>query len=409
MTSSDMFQKYAGLLCDVGLSLESGQDVAVNAQIEHAELARAVAEHAYAHGAHYVDIWYWDPHAKRSRIRHAPTQTLPWTPPWLDARYQQLAARRGALINIVGDPAPGLLAGLDEHRCGLDRMPALASRFHVQEKGLVAWTFGCCPTAAWAEALFGEPNVTRLWDLLAPILRLDQPDPAAAWRSRLGQLRARAAQLTALHLDAVQFSGPGTDLTVGLIPDATWEISELTGPRGRPNVLNMPTEEIYTTPDWRRASGTVTTTRPLALGGVLIEEFTLHLSDGVITDATAGHGRSTILAQLAADEGARCLGEIALVDDTSPIGRSGMVFRETLLDENATCHIAWGAGIPSVLPGWRSLSDEQLRAAGINQSATHVDFMIGGPEVTVTGLHANGTRIPILRAGTWQLTTAAAP
>jgi len=130
--------------------------------------------------------------------------------------------------------------------------------------------------------------------------------------------------------------------------------------------------------------------------------------DGVITDATGGHGKNTILAQLAADEGARRLGEIALVDDTSPIGRSGTVFRETLLDENATCHIAWGAGIPSVLPGWRSLSDDQLRTAGINQSATHVDFMIGGPEVSVTGLHASGTRIPILRAGTWQPTTAPA-
>jgi len=346
---------------------------------------------------------------KRSRIRHAPTQTLRWTPPWLDARYQQLAARRGALVNIVGDPAPGLLAGLDEHRCGLDRMPALASRFHVQEKGLVAWTFGCCPTAAWAEWLFGEPDVTRLWDLLTPILRLDQPDPAAAWRSRLDQLQARAAQLTALHLDAVQFTGPGTNLTVGLIPDAAWEISELTGPHGRPNVLNLPTEEIYTTPDWRRATGTVATTRPLALGGALIEDFTLHLEDGVITNVTAGHGRNTILAQLAADEGARRLGEIALVDDTSPIGRSSTVFRETLLDENATCHVAWGAGIPSVLPGWRSLTDEQLRDTGINQSATHVDFMIGGPEVTVTGLHADGTQIPILRAGKWQLTRAAAP
>jgi len=144
-------------------------------------------------------------------------------------------------------------------------------------------------------------------------------------------------------------------------------------------VLNLPTEEIYTTPDRRRATGAVATTRPLALGGALIEGFTLHLDDGVITDVTAGHGRNTILAQLAVDEGARRLGEIALVDDTSPIGRSGTVFRKTLLDENATCHIAWGAGIPSVLPGWRSLSDKQLRDTGTNQSATHVDFMMGGP------------------------------
>jgi aminopeptidase len=408
MTSSDMVEKYAGLLCDVGLNIEAGQDVAVNAQIEHAELARAVAEHAYARKAHYVDICYWDPYAKRSRIRHAPTDTLRWTPPWLDARYQQLAARSGALVNIVGDPSPGLLAGLDEHRCGLDRMPALASRFDVQQKGLVAWTFGCCPTAAWAESLFGEPDVARLWDLLSPILRLDQPDPAAAWQSRLDQLRARAALLSTLHLDAVRFTGPDSDLTVGLIPQATWEISELTGPHGRPNVLNLPTEEIYTTPDWRRASGTVRTTRPLALGGVLIEDFTLHLDDGVITDVTAAHGKNVILAQLAADAGARRLGEIALVDDTSPIGRSGVVFRETLLDENATCHIAWGAGIPSVYPGWRSLSDEQLRAVGINQSAAHVDFMIGGSDVTVTGVQADGTQIPILQGGTWQPATTVA-
>ena len=406
MTSTGMFKQYGALLCDVGLNLERGQDVAVNAQIEHAELARAVAEHAYASGAHYVDIWYWDPHAKRSRLTHAPTETLKWTPPWLDARYERLAERRGALVNIVGDPAPDLLAGLDEHRCGLDRMPALASRFRVQGRGLVAWTFGCCPTSAWAESLFGEPDVTRLWDALAPILRLDQPDPAAAWRMRLDQLRDRAAQLTAQHLDAVRFTGPGTDLTLGLIPDATWQISELTGPFGRPNVLNLPTEEIYTTPDWRRASGTVTTTRPLALGGVLIDRFTLHIEDGVITDVAAERGRSTILAQLTADQGACRVGEIALVDDNSPIWRSGMVFRETLLDENATCHLAWGAGIPSVLPGWRSCTDEQLRDIGVNQSATHVDFMIGGPEITVTGIHADGTQTPILRAGKWHATAA---
>ena len=408
MNTSEMFERYAALLCDVGLSLEPGQDVAINAQIEHAELARAVADQAYARGAHYADIWYWDPHAKRSRIRYAPEHTLRWTPPWLDTRYEQLADRRGALVNIVGDPAPGLLAGLDERRCGLDRMPALASRFRVQERGLVAWTFGCCPTPAWAQSLFGNPDVARLWDLLAPILRLDQPDPAAAWHAHLDKLRARAAELTDQHLGAIRFTGPGTDLTLGLIPAGTWQISELTGPFGRPNVLNLPTEEIYTTPDWRRASGTVSTTRPLALGGVVVDRFTLRIEEGMITDVTAEHGASTIRAQLSADEGARRLGEVALVDDTSPVGRCGAVFRETLLDENATCHIAWGAGIPSVLPGWRNLTDDQLRQAGVNQSVTHIDFMIGGPEITVTGIRADGTEIPILRAGKWQPARGAA-
>jgi aminopeptidase len=296
-----------------------------------------------------------------------------------------------------------LLAGLDEQRCGLDRMPALASRFRVEERGLVTWTFGRCPTPAWAESLFGEPDMDRLWEQLIPILRLDRPDPAIAWTAHMDRLRTRAAHLSARRFDAVRFTGPGTDLTLGLIPHAAWEISELAGPRGWPNVLNLPTEEIYTTPDWRRVNGKVTTTLPLALGGALIDRFTLSLNEGVIADVTAEQGESTILAHLGVDEGARHIGEVALVDDTSPIGRCGTVFRETLLDENATCHIAWGAGIPSVMPDWRSLTDDQLRDAGVNQSATHVDFMVGGPGLTVAGLQADGTEVPILRAGTWQL------
>jgi aminopeptidase len=403
MNQRDLLDRYAELLCEVGVHLEPGQDLAVNAFIEHAPLARAVAEHAYERGAHYVDIWYWDPHAKRSRIRHAPEDTLSWTPPWLDARYEQLARRRGALVIIAGDPNPSLLAGLDERRAGLDRMPGLASRYRVQSLQQIAWTIGCCATEGWATSLFGEPDLDRLWELLARLLRLDQPDPAEAWRRHLARLRARAALLNSRQFEQVRFTGPGTDLTLGLIPAALWKMAEDTGPRGHPNVFNMPTEETFTTPHWGRASGSVTTTLPLALAGALIERFSLKVEDGVIVDVDADRGADLILAHMTVDPGARRFGEVSIVDETSPIAQSGVVFRETLLDENATCHIAWGNGIRSVLPGWREMSDDQLHAAGVNQSATHVDFMVGGPQVSVTGITSNGTEIPILTRGRWQL------
>lgn len=400
---TDRLDRYAAVLLDVGLQFQPGQDLAVNGQIEHAPFARALAEQAYQRGAHYVDIWYWDPHAKRSRVRHAPEETLSRTPSWLDQRYRDLADRKGALVNLVGDPEPDLLAGLDGHRVGLDRMPALASRFHVQSRALVAWTFGCYPSPAWATSLFGAPDVDRLWAYLEHFLRLDEPDPVAAWNDHLDRLRANALRLSAEQFDAIRFTGPGTDLTLGLIPGATWEISELTGPTGRPNVLNLPTEEIYTTPDYRRVDGHVSSTRPLALGGTLVRDLRLTVSGGRITTVEASHGAEVVRAQQATDAGATMFGEIALVDNSSRIGQSGITFRETLLDENATCHLAWGDGIPSVVPGWSGLEDEELRCQGVNQSAVHTDFMVGGPGITVTGIRADNSEQVIIEDEQWQL------
>ncbi|WP_163507131.1 aminopeptidase [Fodinicola acaciae] len=399
---TDRLDRYAAAVLDVGLGLRPGQRLAVNAHIEHAPLARALADGAYRRGAHYVDIWYWDPYAKRSRIRHAPEETLAWTPPWLDHRYEQLAADGGALAIIAGDPEPDLLTGLDGRRAGLDRMPALASRFRVQQLAEVSWTIACYPTPAWAKAVFGTRDTERLWTYLERFLRLDQPDPVTALRQRLDTLRTRAKQLTALRLDAIHYRGDGTDLTVGLIPGAHWEISELTGPTGEPNVVNLPTEEVYTTPDRRRADGHITCTRPLALHGTIVRDLRLTLTDGVITDVSASTGADVVRAELAVDDGARRLGELALVDASSPIGQSGVTFLETLLDENATCHLAWGAGIPSVLPGWRDLTSEQRQDRGVNLSRTHIDFMVGGPDLTVTGIHHDGSTTELLRGEQWQ-------
>ncbi len=398
-------ERYAALTLEIGLQLRAGQDLAIDAMIEHAPLARALAEQAYRRGAHYVDIWYWDPHAKRSRVRHAPKDTLPWTPDWMDRRYQDLAERGGALVNLRGDPEPNLLAGLDGRRAGLDRLPAHAARYRLQSQMLVPWAIVYYPTEAWAQTMFGSPDVERLWTHLERFLRLDQPDPIAAWRQHLARLRARAVQLTELELDALHFQGPGTDLTIGLIPQARWDISQALTSTGQTALLNLPTEEVYTTPDRRRIDGVIRSTRPLALAGSVIEDLELAFAGGRVQTVRATTGADVVRTQQATDTGASMLGEVALVDGTSPIGQSGLTFLDTGLDENATCHLAWGFGIPTVIPGWSERTPEELLDLGVNQSVVHTDFMVGGPDVTVTGHRRDGSHATILQADTWQLAT----
>jgi aminopeptidase len=400
---SEELERYSRLVLEVGANLQDGQDLAINAQIEHAPLARALAEEGYAQGAHYVDIWYWEPHAKRSRIRHAAEDTLGWIPPWLDQRYDYLSKQNAATVMIAGDPEPDLLADADPRRVGLDRLPALASRYRAQMRGDVNWTIAPYPTAGWAQVAFGEPDVDRLWGLLRSFLRLDRPNPVAAWRDHIDTLTGRARRLTEAKLDALHYKGPGTDLTVGLLTDARWEAAELQSKTGVVHRPNLPTEEVFTTPDRARAEGVIRSTRPLALAGTVVRDLVMTLEDGHIVEVGASSGADVVRGELDADEGSRSLGEVALVDGTSPIGQSGVVFFNTLLDENATCHIAYGAGIPSVLEGGNAMSKRALAKGGVNQSVVHTDFMVGGPELAVDGITEDGRRVPILRDDVWQL------
>ncbi|MGP3937845.1 aminopeptidase [Nonomuraea sp. KM88] len=398
----DRLDRYAEVVLDAGLEFRGGQILAIDALAAHAPLVHALTEHAYRRGAGYVDVWYFEPEAKASRVRHAERRSLVWTPPWLDRRYEDLAAAGGALISIRGDPDPGLLSGLDGDRAGLDRMPALASRIKAQIDTRVAWTVVCYPTAEWARLVFGEPDVERLWRDIEHFMRLDRPDPVAAWRDRMAELRRHADRLSRLDLDSLHFAGPGTDLTIGLIPGALWLTSEQTGRTGQLNIVNLPTEEVYTTPDRTRAEGVVTSTRPLELGGVVVEDLRLTFAAGRIVEVRASRGADAVRSQLAVDDGALSLGEVALVDRSSPIGRTGRTYLESLLDENATCHLAWGTGIPNVIPGWLERTSGQLRDLGVNQAPLHTDFMVGGPDVTVTARRRDGTEVDILHGETWQ-------
>ncbi len=389
-------ERYAELAVRVGANVQPGQLVDVVARIEHAEVARAVARASYAAGAAYVDVHYSDQHVRRALIELAPDDVLAWTPPWILKRAKTVGEERAAVVALTGDAEPDLLADLPGERVGRARMLELAEENTRQiNERLNNWTVVGVPNAGWAEQMFGEPDVDRLWRLVEYCVRLDEDDPVAAWRAHVARLGRRAARLNALELDAIRFRGPGTDLTVGLLPESRWQGVESETAAGLPYVANMPTEEVFTTPDCRRTEGVVRSTRPLALYGRVVTGLEVRFEAGRIVDVRADDGEDVVRGQLATDERAGYLGEVALVDGLSRIGETGVTFFDTLYDENATCHVAYGSAYAEAVEG--------EPGEGVNVSTVHTDFMVGGPDVAVDGLTRSGTEVPLLREDVWQL------
>jgi aminopeptidase len=329
---------------------------------------------------------------------------LPWSQPWLVERLEYLVRERGAKIKLAGDPEPGLFADLDSSRVAAARQSKLREaslQQHVEER--VAWSLIGAPTAGWAQAVFGEPDIERLWDAIAYTVRLDEPDPVAAWRDHIARLQERARALNERRFDQIHFRGPGTDLRVGLLPDSHWESASGETVFGQSHVPNLPTEEVFATPDRRRAEGVVRSTQPLAIDGTIVNDLELRIEDGRIVSVSASKGLAVVETELQLDEGASRLGEVAIVDRSSRVGDLGITFFNTLFDENAACHIAYGRGFPSGVTDGREVAPEELSEHGINQSQVHTDFMIGGPEVDVDGITLEGDTVPILRDNAWVL------
>ncbi len=404
MPTREQIDQYARLLVEVGANVRSGQDVVVYGWVEHAPFVRAVVQAAWRAGARFVETQYVDDHTRRALAEHGAEDVLDWTPPHALARLQDWADRGVAMIQLIGDPDPTLMQGLDPGRVGRAQ-PREQYRLLRQlgNQGRFATAIGACPTEGWAQRVFGEPDVERLWQEIAHAVRLDEPDPAAAWRAHIAELKQRAGSLTARRFDAVRFHGAGTDLTIGLLQRSRWIAGTATTAWGQEHAPNLPTEEVFTTPDRSRAEGVVRATRPLVWFGSMISGLEVEFSDGRATRVTASEGEEFVRAQMDADDGASRLGEVALVDGSSRLADSDVVFFNGLFDENVTSHVAYGSAYLDAVEGASGLESAELSALNVNQSGIHVDFMVGGPEVDADGLDADGRAVPIIRENRWVL------
>jgi aminopeptidase len=399
--------KLAEVAVRVGLNLQPGQDLFLTAPMTALPLVRRIAEHAYKAGAGLVTPFFSDEEITLARYRHAPDESFDRAAGWLHEGVAKAFANNTARLAVVGDN-PMLLAGEDPAKVSraskansIAYQPALEKIAGFD----INWNILAYPGAAWAQQVFpGESEavaVGKLADAVFAASRVDEADPVAAWAAHNAALRSRTQWLNQQRFHALHFTGPGTDLMIGLADGHEWQGGASTAKNGILCNPNIPTEEVFTTPHARRVDGHVASTKPLSYQGTLISDIAVRFEGGRIVEAKASQGEAVLNKVLDTDEGSRRLGEVALVPHSSPISKSGLLFFNTLFDENAACHIALGQCYSKCFVDGASLTPEQIAAQGGNKSFIHIDWMIGSGEIDIDGVHADGRRVPVFRKGEW--------
>ncbi|HEV2499883.1 MAG TPA: aminopeptidase [Terriglobia bacterium] len=407
LSFEDKLDRLAQVAVHSGLGLAPGQQLVMTATLDAVPLVRRITEHAYRAGATLVSTLLTDEESSLLRYRYGADESFDYAPVWL---YDGMAAafRSGAARLAVAGSNPSLLSQEDPQK--VSRANRAASKAYRPALELITrheinWTIVSCATPAWAASVFpGVPQdeaVSRLWDAIFAASRADRPDPVEAWKQHDAKLHERAALLNAKRYSALHFRGPGTDLRVGLSDGHLWLGGGTTAGNGRYCIPNMPTEEVFTTPHKDRVDGRVTSTKPLSHMGTMIEKISVEFKGGKIIEARAARGEEVLQRMMDTDEGARRLGEVSLVPHSSPIAASGLLFNNTLFDENAACHIALGQAYSNCLEGGDKASPEELAARGANESLIHVDWMIGSGQIDVDGITAARVAEPVMRQGEW--------
>lgn len=403
---NSMLEKYAEVVVKVGLNLRADQRLSIRGDLEGASFIRKAAESAYKAGARYVDVLLTDEQISRIRLLHADPQTLTQLPKWLLTRYEEYYKNGEAELAILSFD-PDLYNGIDPERVAITRKTFLQEISEPLRKyeNLTNWCVVAVSTPAWARKVFPElPEdraVEKLWEAIFKVCRIDVPDPVGAWENHIQKLVLYKDYLNAKRYTALHYRAPGTDLTIGLPEKQVWGGAQESFKNGVTCTVNIPTEEVFTAPHREKADGVVTVSRPLNHLGTLIEDFTIRFENGRAINFSAKKGEDDLRRLLETDENAGRLGEVALVPNSSPISQSGILFYNTLFDENAASHIALGNAYRTTIQGGDDMTDEEIAASGGNKSLIHVDFMIGSGEIDIDGICNDGSIEPVMRAGEW--------
>jgi aminopeptidase len=407
LSFEQMLKNYADLMIHTGLNVRAGQKVLIRAPIQAAPVVQMAAASAYQAGARLVDVVYSDEQVTLARFQHAPRDSFEEFPAWQTNLLEEYSANGDAILNIYAED-PDLLKGQDQELISTALKTASKHRqgysVYIQ-RNATNWLVVSVPIPSWAAKVFpdlpADQQVPRLWDAIFEVCRLKQEDPISAWAAHVNRLQKRTAYMNEKRYTELHYTGPGTDLRLGLPEGHLWKSGRNPAENGIEFIANLPTEEIFTLPHRERAEGHIAASRPLNYGGTLIEDFSLTFENGKVVRVSARQGEALLQKMVETDEHAGRLGEVALLPHSSPISQSGILFYNTLFDENASSHLALGAAYQFTLQGGGQLSKEEFVARGGNHSLIHVDFMVGSAEMDIDATTPDGEVEPLMRSGEW--------